>query len=116
MSTPASPVEVLADDHNRRLADLEWLVWFARKSKGTAEQVAARAIDQYPELREYVHGQAQDHTITKGGRFDGTAFLDGLSDDEVMYDYPVAASGEPMDPVLFVRWDTVRAALEPTHD
>jgi hypothetical protein len=37
--------------------------------------------------------------------------LGGLDEDDVMYDYPVAMSGEPMDPVLFVRWDAVRAAL-----
>jgi hypothetical protein len=42
---------------------------------------------------------------------DAEGLLGGLDEDDVMYDYPVAMSGEPMDPVLFVRWDAVRAAL-----
>lgn len=37
--------------------------------------------------------------------------LDMATDDDVLYDHPVAQSGEPMDPVLFVRWDFIRAAL-----
>jgi hypothetical protein len=42
---------------------------------------------------------------------DAEGLLGGLDEDDVMYDYPVAMSGEPMDPVLFVRWDAVRSAL-----
>jgi len=30
---------------------MQWLVWFARKSKGTARDVARLALDQNPELR-----------------------------------------------------------------
>jgi len=36
-----------------------------------------------------------------------------LSDDDIMYDHPVAMSGEPMDPVLYVRLDAIFDALPP---
>lgn len=117
--TPASPVEVLALPS---YIDREWLDGEHPVSYGEGFEKMARCpkCEEWSPCRvrtlfEFAL-QAQDHTITKGGRFDGTAFLDGLSDDDVMYDYPVAASGERMDPVLFVRWDKLRAALEPTHD
>lgn len=42
---------------------------------------------------------------------DRDSLLGGLSDDDVMYDHPVSMTGEPMDPVLFVRWDAILAAL-----
>lgn len=35
-----------------RAEDVEWLVWFARKSKGTVAEVAQRAIEQNPALRD----------------------------------------------------------------
>lgn len=38
------------------------------------------------------------------------AILSNLSDDDVMYDHPTSQAG-PMDPILFVRWDAIRAAL-----
>lgn len=37
--------------------------------------------------------------------------LASLDEDDLMYDHPVAISGEPMDPVLFVRWDALAARL-----
>ena len=40
------------------------------------------------------------------------ALLATLTEDDLTYDYPVAMSGEPMDPVLFVRWDVIAAALD----
>lgn len=39
------------------------------------------------------------------------AILGTLSEDDVMYDHPVSSMAGPMDPVLFVRWDALRAAL-----
>jgi hypothetical protein len=39
------------------------------------------------------------------------AALARLTEDDVMYDRPVSQSGVPMDPVLFVRYDAILAAL-----
>ena len=39
-------------DSGMRAEDVEWLVWFARKSKGTVAEVAQRAIEQNPALRD----------------------------------------------------------------
>jgi len=35
-----------------------------------------------------------------------------LNPDELMYDHPVAMSGEPMDPELFVQWSAVLSRLD----
>ena len=39
------------------------------------------------------------------------AALGRVSEDALHYDYPVAQSGVPMDPVLFVEYEALRAAL-----
>lgn len=40
------------------------------------------------------------------------AAVEGLAEDEVMYDHPVAMSGEPMDPDPFVRLAAVLAIID----
>ena len=79
-----------------------------RASKGELGHVRQWAQADLPEMKRIIN-RLRSAALSTTPAPDPDSILATLTEDDLMYDYPVAQSGEPMDPVLFVRWDALRA-------